>query len=41
MHKYREQSTGCQRERGGEIGKISKGEQEIQSSNYGMNKSHK
>lgn len=38
-YKYREQIDGCQREEGWVMDKTGEGEQEIQASNYGLNKS--
>ena len=36
--KHGEQSDGCQREKGEEMGKMGKGEWQIQASSYGMSK---
>ena len=37
IYEYREQTDGCLRGGGGEMGKISQGKWKIQASNYGMN----
>ena len=37
-HKYREPTEGCQRGRGGGMGKMCEGEKEIVASSYKMNK---
>ena len=39
IHKYREKTRGCQSRKGGDMGKMRRGEWEVQTSSYGIKNS--